>query len=1026
MIPLRLTIQGLFSYQEKQVIDFTKLTSAHLFGIFGAVGSGKSSILEAITFALYGETDRLNARGDSRNYNMMNLKSSDLLIEFDFEAGKEQTGYKAVVKGRRNRKKFEDVDKFERLAYRKENGSLIPIEPESLKDIIGLTYANFKRTIIIPQGQFQEFLQLTSTDRTRMMRELFNLEKFEMDGKVSSLERKNEAQKQNLDGKLQQLGAVDQAQVLVFQEKAEVLKKGIALLTQSINEGQKQENELKLLSDLVSKKEEAAGKLLQLNIQLPEIEKLEKQISDFEYCLIHFKPVLDSIVASSQKMLVLEKQIADESLKLKQAEGQITLAENLFGKIKPEYEAREKLRQKAEELEKVLRLSELRNLTELSKIRQKNGEEFVQKTVTAIEMLRQEKETLEAKLLTEKEKQPDMLSLSNARSWHEAQANLVQQIAANSAEEEKVKGELAELQKQLSELFKNACFEGFAGEADYSGGMQFLKDKNARLKAHLAEAETHIQHYKVQLKLEEFAVKLQDGEACPVCGSLHHPDVLVAADVAEKLKSAENEEQKLEKEIQACEQLGLRLAEFSNLYLLNKKQMDAIREKRKEIDANKAAHEQAFQWEKYRAIDAITEAFRLAELLKKSIELLEKRRGETNKKYDQELQNKEKYQREIDKINAELVAFKAETETLTGQIKLIDLAEYQDKLKSEIETEKRELLQKYADLEKQFSHLSNQLQELRKSKDVLNGSLSANGVQADQEKAVLEQLNQKLEKELVSSDFDTVDAVRQVIGLNMNVAEKKQKVSNFKQEISVTKSRQEQLAKEIGDRIYDRETHRQLQEQLERERLALDQKNRELGITEKSLADLQKSLETQAQLRKELEQIELRGENIKTLKKLFAASGFVNYISSVYLQNLCNAANDRFFQLTRQKLSLEITDDNNFQVRDYLNGGKVRSVKTLSGGQTFQAALCLALALADNIQKITESNQNFFFLDEGFGSLDKDSLAVVFETLKSLRKENRIVGVISHVEEMQQEIDTHLKVVNHEETGSRILASWML
>ncbi|HET6558042.1 MAG TPA: hypothetical protein VFG54_12055, partial [Prolixibacteraceae bacterium] len=67
---------------------------------------------------------------------------------------------------------------------------------------------------------------------------------------------------------------------------------------------------------------------------------------------------------------------------------------------------------------------------------------------------------------------------------------------------------------------------------------------------------------------------------------------------------------------------------------------------------------------------------------------------------------------------------------------------------------------------------------------------------------------------------------------------------------------------------------------------------------------------------------------------------------------------------------------------------------------------------------------NFFFLDEGFGSLDKDSLSVVFDSLKSLRRENRIVGVISHVEEMQQEIDTHLRVVNHEESGSRIVTSW--
>ena len=91
-----------------------------------------------------------------------------------------------------------------------------------------------------------------------------------------------------------------------------------------------------------------------------------------------------------------------------------------------------------------------------------------------------------------------------------------------------------------------------------------------------------------------------------------------------------------------------------------------------------------------------------------------------------------------------------------------------------------------------------------------------------------------------------------------------------------------------------------------------------------------------------------------------------------------------------------------------------------SGGQTFQASLSLALALADNIQQVTESRQNFFFLDEGFGSLDKESLNIVFDTLKSLRKENRIVGVISHVEEMQQEIDAHLTVENHPERGSLI------
>ena len=96
MIPIQLTLQGLYSYQEKQSIDFTRLTEASIFGIFGPVGSGKSAILEAITYALYGKTDRLNLSGDNRYYNMMNLKSNELFIEFSFSAGKDDTRYMAT------------------------------------------------------------------------------------------------------------------------------------------------------------------------------------------------------------------------------------------------------------------------------------------------------------------------------------------------------------------------------------------------------------------------------------------------------------------------------------------------------------------------------------------------------------------------------------------------------------------------------------------------------------------------------------------------------------------------------------------------------------------------------------------------------------------------------------------------------------------------------------------------------------------------------------------------------------------
>ena len=343
-----------------------------------------------------------------------------------------------------------------------------------------------------------------------------------------------------------------------------------------------------------------------------------------------------------------------------------------------------------------------------------------------------------------------------------------------------------------------------------------------------------------------------------------------------------------------------------------------------------------------------------------------------------------------------------------------------------IEKERSYLLNEQSRIEKEFTEQSALLQQHNKQKDILEGSLKINRRELEQDQATIESLKQRVDQQLMKSSFQSFEEVVQILAEPFDTENEKQKTAQFKDRLSRNSSLLEQLRNEIGGHVYDAESHSNLKSEISLREEQISHKNQEKGKTAELLKKIQEDLRSQELLRKELEKLELRAENIKTMKSLFKASGFVNYISSVYLQNLCSVANDRFFQLTRQKLSLEITPDNNFQVRDFMNGGKVRSVKTLSGGQTFQAALSLALALADNIQKITESNQNFFFLDEGFGSLDKESLNIVFDTLKSLRKENRIVGVISHVEEMQQEIEVHLRIENQVDRGSIIQPGWLI
>ncbi|HEY3371106.1 MAG TPA: SMC family ATPase [Prolixibacteraceae bacterium] len=1024
MIPIKLTIQGLYSYQERQTIDFTKLTEANLFGIFGSVGSGKSTILEAITFALYGKTDRLNLSGDNRNYNMMNLKSNDLFIEFIFETGKQQTAYQAVVKGKRNGKKFEEVRALDRTAYRKEADDWIPIDPDSLEKAIGLSYDNFKRTIIIPQGQFQEFLQLGNKDRTQMMKELFNLERFELFYKINSLESKNNAQKQNVQGQLQQLGPIDNQQLKQHQEQLAQVEVEISQLGKTLGANQLKEGEWKQLQNLMGKMASIQQQLKQMKEREPEFAALEKAIHHYEQCQLHFKGLMDALNLSTQKISQKTIQIDQETSLLKKSEQEIALAETSFVELKTAYEGRDLLRQKAEELVKMARLNVLSAAVLADEDRIKNGLLFLDKTISKADELRKEKAKLDLFLKAEKAKLPDLAMLSRVKTWHVENNNLHQQLELSKLEIQKYETEISRINEAVIARFKDPVFSTLPPEANSTEAIQFLKLQVEQWKQQISDIEKEIAHYRVQAKLEEYAMNLHQGEACPLCGSLQHPAVFSAESMAEAMSKALQNKGNLEKQIAWAGENISKLSDLSMQLIFNSSHLKGLTAKQTELEAKQTSHTQLFKWEAFRDEANVNQAFALAETVQKSILENEENLARMAAQLEKELLNKEKFQVEIEKINTALTKSHTEIDTLTEQIHLVNRNDYRGKTSVEIEAEKLALLQKYAYLEKQFSTLSTQLNELRKTKDTLTGSLAANRKELSQEQLDNEKWQLQLLNKLEKAGYGTVDEVKNILALEMNLEVQKQILSDYRQQVVSLQSQELQLHKEIGDRCYDSDAHKKLIEEIDANLKDLNLKNQLCGKLVELIKKLKSDLESQAALQKTLGHLELRADNIRLIKSLFKTSGFVNYISSVYLQNLCNAANDRFFQLTRQKLSLEITEDNSFQVRDFLNGGKLRSVKTLSGGQTFQAALSLALALADNIQKITDSNQNFFFLDEGFGSLDKDALSVVFDTLKSLRRENRIVGVISHVEEMQQEIDTHLRIENHEETGSQILTSW--
>jgi exonuclease SbcC len=532
------------------------------------------------------------------------------------------------------------------------------------------------------------------------------------------------------------------------------------------------------------------------------------------------------------------------------------------------------------------------------------------------------------------------------------------------------------------------------------------------------------QHYQIQQKLEEYATSLKDGEPCPLCGSLSHPQKFNTLNIRESLANIKREIGNHEKMLVAIDKSLNRLTEINTALCLKEESLRKIEAKQDEHLNQLNAHRDLFEWDDLTDEKQLTEMFQQAEKLRNDISSLEKEIETLRIQIEKENNQKEMYSKALVELKNNSIQESAAANTLKEQLVIYQPESFFGMAPAAIEQEKDKLLKQYKLTEEQYQRLFDKLTLFRKDQDTLMGKLDSCRQSLVKEDELLRSVSLQLEEQLQKSAYSKPEYVRNILAVNIDPGQERRKVNTFRQEMDFAVKQLRILSDEMEDQQFDAEIYQKTQESVQKLSLELNRKNQEKGQAELSLQKLKADFEKRESLLQVFTKLENRLEDIKTLKQLFKGNGFVKYISSVYLQELVNSANDRFYKLSGQKLSLELNDENDFEVRDYLNGGKLRNVKTLSGGQTFQAALSLALALSDNTRRLSGADENFFFLDEGFGSLDKDSLRIVFETLKSLRHENRVVGIISHVEEMNQEIDIHLTIQNKEELGSFIGKSW--
>ncbi len=1026
MIPVSLTIQGIYSYQQKQTINFKPLTDAGIFGIFGSVGSGKSTILEAISFALYGETERLHKR-DDRAYNMMNLQSKEIYIDFIFKTGATEQEYRFIAKGKRNSRNFDKVTTLDRTAYQKVNGDWLPVDADSTADILQLSYENFRRTIIIPQGKFQEFLELTDSERTRMMKELFHLQKFELSDNVSLLEQSTTEQRIRLEERIQQTGVVTAAEISVKENELNLLREQLKNHQQVLTEKKTAEQLFAQVKKQFQRIAEQREVLRLLQQQEPEMIMLEQRISRYEYCLLHFKPLFDRSMELQQDVAKQQVELDQQKQLLQESQATLAVKERQYPEVKKAYENRLQLKEQSEELQKIMQLNQLQQAGKEIAARMEKGIVFLEAAEKELAAMQQQQDALTNKIKEQKDNLPDLIELSAISNWFVQKNAMLSAMQHTQREEKKIAEkfiqQLGKRKALITTDLGKVISEFNADEpAMWSGQLKRALESSEQL---LHNTENELQHLLLQQELVEHAASLKPGEPCPLCGALDHPKIFSVSDVKSNVKKRRAEKETIQKNIALLAKTMQELEMIESSEAALSEQLADLKQRQLNEEKVLKEHHALFTWTSHSPDDekAIIKQFTQATAEQVAMKESEKQLDEIEQQKKEKEVRKENGRATLEELKNKLAAHDAQIDLLKGQIKTLRIRDYELVDNTLIKQEILQLATAFTAAEENYRLLDQELQQLRKVTGELTGTISSGQSAFQRSAALLSEVQDKMRmllKESGSNEKEVLD----LLETNLNTGRLKNELKLFLQQLHIAKQMLQESEKETANRSYDENAHQRLNDEIAAIVILIEEQQQQQADLSAAWNQARQNLEQRALLTQQLNQVLLRAADIATLKNLFKASGFVNYVSAVHLQQLCSAANERFYKLTQQKLRLEVSDHNNFLVRDFMNNGQLRSVKTLSGGQKFQAALSLALALADSIQIHSQSKQNFFFLDEGFGSLDNESLGMVFETLRSLRKENRIVGIISHVQEMQQEIDTCLHIVNEEETGSRIEANW--
>ncbi|MGJ0909150.1 AAA family ATPase [Clostridium botulinum] len=309
-------------------------------------------------------------------------------------------------------------------------------------------------------------------------------------------------------------------------------------------------------------------------------------------------------------------------------------------------------------------------------------------------------------------------------------------------------------------------------------------------------------------------------------------------------------------------------------------------------------------------------------------------------------------------------------------------------------------------------------EETLKSKLELEGKnrevLWENKISKEQIKINLEKLyNEKfiqLNRALEENKFHTLEDAKLMLICKEEIKELEKEIEKFEKEYNNLNMNIERVNKKLkGERI-EEESWKDIRLKKENKEKELEDIIKNIVIEEKLISDMESNIKALKELLDEKEKVSHKKALLEDIDKLVQGNKFVEFVAMNQLEYIVFEASKRLKDITRGRYALELDCNGNFTMRDDFNGGGIRPTNTLSGGETFLTSLALALALSSQIQLKGSSPLEFFFLDEGFGTLDSELLDTVMTSLENLRSDRLSVGIISHVEELKNRVPIKLIV----------------